>query len=227
MGRPTKLTPDVEERILCAIRGGNYPDVAARSAGVHRSTFYRWLSRGDPDGKKASDGRYRAFRDSVEQASAEAETRDVTLIAEAGEKDWRAAAWRLERKHSARWARRPSAQADPPERNGAISLPSRDDENRLNLNALSEEQLELLPDILRRGLKTANGKAGEAQRLAYARAIWYERYHRRHSLGPEHRELAGLLIRQAYNGRSPESQAEIDELYDRIGERLGLGPQPR
>ena len=50
VARPTKLTPAVAERILSAIRAGNFMEVAARYAGISPSTLYRWLERGDPDG---------------------------------------------------------------------------------------------------------------------------------------------------------------------------------
>jgi hypothetical protein len=36
---------------------------------------------------------------------AEAEMRDVALIAQAAKENWQAAAWRLERKYPARWGR--------------------------------------------------------------------------------------------------------------------------
>lgn len=61
MARPTKLTPETQERILKAVRAGNYAEASARSAGVAASTYYRWLDRGA--GKP--DGPYRAFRDAV------------------------------------------------------------------------------------------------------------------------------------------------------------------
>lgn len=33
-GRPTKLTPEVQEKMLVAIRGGNYREVASQWAGI-------------------------------------------------------------------------------------------------------------------------------------------------------------------------------------------------
>lgn len=112
MARPTKLTTEVEETILKAIRSGNYAGTAATYAGVDRSTYFRWLERGDPAGTAPTDGRYRAFRARVEQAKAEAEVRDITMIAKAGERDWRARAWSVERRHPERWARRAAAEEE-------------------------------------------------------------------------------------------------------------------
>jgi len=42
----------------------------------------------------------------VEKAQAESESRDVALIAKAASEDWRAAAWRLERKSPRRYGPR-------------------------------------------------------------------------------------------------------------------------
>lgn len=46
MARPTKLTRQRHDRIVNALRAGAYAEVAARAAGVHEATYYRWLARG-------------------------------------------------------------------------------------------------------------------------------------------------------------------------------------
>ena len=46
------------------------------------------------------------FLTSVEKAQAESESRDVALVARAAADDWRAAAWRLERKSPRRYGPR-------------------------------------------------------------------------------------------------------------------------
>lgn len=46
-----------------------------------------------------------SFSHEIEKASAESEARDVMLIGKAAEKDWKAAAHRLERRHRSRWAK--------------------------------------------------------------------------------------------------------------------------
>jgi len=46
-GQPTKLTPEIQKTICEAIRAGSYVEIAVVIAGIHRSTFYRWLKRGD------------------------------------------------------------------------------------------------------------------------------------------------------------------------------------
>jgi hypothetical protein len=103
MARPTKLIDAAEERILKALRAGAHRDMAAHYAGIDRSTLYRWLERGA--GSEPGEEAYQEFRAAVEQAESESELRDLTFIGQAGRHDWRAAAWRLERRHRARWAR--------------------------------------------------------------------------------------------------------------------------
>jgi transposase len=101
VGRP-KLDPATTQRVVDLIRAGNYLEVAATAAGIHRSTLYRWLRHG----RDQKRGRYRKFLSQVEKAQAEAESRDVALIAKAAGEDWRAAAWRLERKAPRRYGPR-------------------------------------------------------------------------------------------------------------------------
>ena len=66
MARPTKLTSAVQDRVVAAIRAGNYPEAAARSAGISESTFYRWMARAELE----ASGPYRSFREAVVLAEA-------------------------------------------------------------------------------------------------------------------------------------------------------------
>jgi hypothetical protein len=101
MGRP-KLDPALTQRIVDLIRAGNYLEVAATAVGIHRSTLHRWLSHG----RRQVRGRFHKFLVAVERAQAESESRDVALVAKAASTDWRAAAWRLERKTPRRYGPR-------------------------------------------------------------------------------------------------------------------------
>ena len=83
MARPTKLSAEVEEKIVRAIRAGNYPEVSARHAGVHPATYYRWMERGALEGDAAEDVIYRRFRSEVERAIADSEAAEVALIVKA------------------------------------------------------------------------------------------------------------------------------------------------
>lgn len=100
-GRPSKLTADVQDKIVSAIRAGNYAETAAQYAGVDPTTYYRWMVKGE-DGPDL----YRQFRHAVKAAESEAEVYAETVLRKAMPDDWKAAAWYLERKFQDRWGRK-------------------------------------------------------------------------------------------------------------------------
>ena len=107
-GRRTKLTDDLIDKICVLVRAGNYVETAAAYAGVHKETLYQWFRRG----ASSRRGIYRRFADAVLKATAEAELRDLQIIASAAANgQWQAAAWRLERRVPLRWGRRDFVQA--------------------------------------------------------------------------------------------------------------------
>jgi hypothetical protein len=112
VARPTKLTPEVKDRIIAAIRAGNYADAAARSAGISPATYYRWMKRGEA----AKQGIQRDFFDDVRRAEGEAEVHAVAVIRKAMPSDWRAAAHYLERRYPDRWRRRESIEHEGSQR---------------------------------------------------------------------------------------------------------------
>ena len=102
LGRPTKLTPETQARICDALRAGNYLETTAAYAGIDRTTLFDWLRRG----RREPSGIYHDFVRAVDKAMADAEIRDVSLIAKAAAAGvWQASAWRLERKYPDRWGR--------------------------------------------------------------------------------------------------------------------------
>lgn len=101
-GRPTKITEELVKTITEYIKAGNYPEVAASLAGVSRATFYNWLKKGH----EHKTGIHHDFLDSIKEAEDYAEAAGVERIRKAGEKNWTALAWWLERKHPERWGRR-------------------------------------------------------------------------------------------------------------------------
>jgi len=101
-GRPEKLTPELQQKIVDAIRMGAYIETAAAYAGINKSTLYDWMKRG----ARAKSGKYKEFSNAIEKALAESEMRDLAVIAKASQENWQAAAWRLERKFPDRWGRR-------------------------------------------------------------------------------------------------------------------------
>lgn len=125
-GRPTKLNPELQEKICQAIRAGNYIETAAAYAGVNKSTLYDWLKRGG----RAKSGKYKEFSNAVEKALAEAEVRDVFIIGKAAEENWQAAAWRLERKFPERWGRKERLRSEEQETGTKVVIINDKDEMR-------------------------------------------------------------------------------------------------
>lgn len=97
-GRPTKLTPEVQDRILEAIGAGNTKKDAAAYAGIGYRTLETWLTDPRP--------LYRQFQQAVAQKEAQAVVRNVAIIAKAAQDTWQAAAWWLERRRPDDWARK-------------------------------------------------------------------------------------------------------------------------
>lgn len=124
-GRPVKITPEVTSKILAAVRGGNYIETAAGFAGISKVTLYDWLRKG----ANASRGPYREFSNALYEALAAAEVFDINTITQAAKKDWRAAAWRQERRNPQRWGRKDRA-------------PIEKEEEDIRWEDLTEEELE-------------------------------------------------------------------------------------
>lgn len=95
-GRRPKLTPERQAAILEALAGGSFLATAAQYAGVDESTVHRWMRRGEDADAPA---RFRQFRKAVSKALAVDEVRDVALITKHAQKNWKAAAWKLEHKY--------------------------------------------------------------------------------------------------------------------------------
>lgn len=150
-GRPNIISTQIIENILSAIRAGTYIETAAAFAGISKDTLYRWMKRGRREKRRleknsrarvsAAEAPYVIFVEGVTKAFADAEVRDVGIIAQAargGQKyveekvitdaqgrvvskqtttkaippQWQAAAWRLERKYPKKWGRRVAIRKD-------------------------------------------------------------------------------------------------------------------
>lgn len=111
----TKLTEEVQARIVEALKHGNYQDAAAAYAGISEATFHNWMARGREEARRLADGEkansketiFLEFFEAVEKARSEAEVRNVMYIQRAAQDGtWQAAAWFLERSYPRKWGRK-------------------------------------------------------------------------------------------------------------------------
>jgi transposase len=109
-GRTTKLTPQIQQKIVDAIKAGNYQETAATYAGITPSTFYRWMQQAE---QPRAPRPLREFREAVLEARAQAEVRNVALVQKAAnDGSWQAATWFLERSFQNRWGKNPATKLE-------------------------------------------------------------------------------------------------------------------
>jgi hypothetical protein len=102
MGRPTKLTPELQAELCRMLEDGCGRDDAAEAANIHRSTFYQWMA----DGEANPDSIFSDFSDAIKRAESICATRNARIIRVAAEEgNWQAAAWWLERKRKKEFGR--------------------------------------------------------------------------------------------------------------------------
>jgi hypothetical protein len=100
MGRPTKLSPEVQAVIVREIELGVDLDDAAAAAGVWYNTLNEWRKKG----AEQKTGKYHEFNVAVARAegiAAENFTKTITNAAQKG--DWKAALEWLKRRRRAKW----------------------------------------------------------------------------------------------------------------------------
>ena len=88
-----KLTDRLCDEICNDIKAGVPIVHAAISHGITHTTFYDWYNKG----KNAKSGKFKQFYDKVEEAKSVAITLRARRIYKAGEDNWQADAWWLER----------------------------------------------------------------------------------------------------------------------------------
>ena len=131
-GHPPKLTPKIQERICSLVRAGNFRETACAAAGIASRTLRVWLRKAREAEVKAEKGerltpadtRHLEFGEALERAEAECEARDIMLIGAAAKEDWKAAAWRVERRGAKRWGFKQKLEHSGPE-GGPISIDAR------------------------------------------------------------------------------------------------------
>jgi hypothetical protein len=103
-GRPSKLTPELHAEMVILFKMGNFVETTCGTVGINKSTFYDWMKKGKNSNNPKN--KYKKFQEAVDQAMAWSEARDVAIISKQSEHDWRAAAFRLLRKHPDKWGKK-------------------------------------------------------------------------------------------------------------------------
>lgn len=94
MARPTKYCEPLADAIVSALELGNTRKTSYMLAGISADSFAAWMKKFD------------SFRAAVKAAEQKAIARNVGLINSAAVKNWKAAAWFLERKDPDNWKQR-------------------------------------------------------------------------------------------------------------------------
>lgn len=169
-GRPVKLTDKMRDELVQVIRSGNYIETACAYVGINKSTFYEWMKRGAREKQRVEDNPRAKVRKSeapfvelsnaVEKALAHAEIRDVAIIGRSAESDWKAAAWRLERKFPNRWGRKERYEL---EHSGKDGEPIKTEtKQEIDLSKLSDKELDNLEHIIRKSADNGADQEGES-----------------------------------------------------------------
>ena len=88
-----KLTDRLCDEICNDIKAGVPIKHASIAHGISESTFYNWFDKG----RDAKSGKFRKFYDKIQEAKSVAITLRARRIYKAGEDNWQADAWWLER----------------------------------------------------------------------------------------------------------------------------------
>tara|TARA_R100000664_G_scaffold34236_1_gene55479 strand:- start:6368 stop:6841 length:474 start_codon:yes stop_codon:yes gene_type:complete len=113
LGAPVKLTPEVIRTLVNALQAGAYVETAVAHANISKTSYYEWIKKGGAERMRLEKGlkprkTFGLFLDllnAVEKAQADAELRDLAIISKASTEDWRASAWKLERRNPSKWGR--------------------------------------------------------------------------------------------------------------------------
>ncbi len=152
-GRPTKLTPEVRDKIVTALRAGNFRVAACGFAGVSSRSMRDWMALGKTEKK----GVHKDFRRAVIEAENSAEIGLVAKIMGAAQGgDVKAAMWWLEHKKK-RWVKQVAVA--PIQANVNMKV-----EKAHDLSRLSDDELDQYERLLRKATADAEGdSAGESE----------------------------------------------------------------
>lgn len=111
VGAPTKFTEEYRQKILTNLRSGCSIRVACQAAGVSESLFYEWQAAGREAAERREKGETLTdhqqtlveFLEGIHSTYTAVEVQSLAQIRAAGQKEWRAAAWIVERRNPQEW----------------------------------------------------------------------------------------------------------------------------
>lgn len=99
--RPKFITqPEIRKRLIKYMKEGLPYTTVCKLAGVNRESFIKWLELGK-EGYKPYDKFYKE----IVKVEAQAELRAIRSLRQHEERDWRPAAWQLERRWPEHWSK--------------------------------------------------------------------------------------------------------------------------
>lgn len=116
-GRPSKLTKDVETRLVWALQMGATYAHACQYAGIDYTTFRKHMNRGEKEAERRhsggkSDGKvaerekpFFDFFEAIKSAEGRMVVQQLMTIETASKEYWQAAAWKLERRYPREYGR--------------------------------------------------------------------------------------------------------------------------
>ncbi len=123
---------EIVDTIFRVLAGGNFRCLAAALAGVSEDSLDDWVKRGE---QAEPEEPYTTFAQSVRAIRAEVEEARVKRVQDS--KDWRAAAWLLEKHNPARYGSQSRLEVTG-KGGGPVAV------TNIDVTALSDEQLEAL-----------------------------------------------------------------------------------
>ena len=100
-GRPTDCTPEVTAIVVAELKLGLGVTGACARAGIAKSTYQSWMTRG-----ATGEEPFSTFSAAATRARADGVRALAATVRKAANDDWRAAAWMLERQDPDEWSRR-------------------------------------------------------------------------------------------------------------------------
>lgn len=116
--RKKPFAKKVRDRIIVALKQGNYRSAACRFGGINPETLRLWLRRGERDEAEGRRTKYVRFLQRVIDAESTAEVTMVAQWKSAMPQDWRAVRDFLARRWPDRWAQKSELRAEITGANG-------------------------------------------------------------------------------------------------------------